>query len=379
MNEARLREHFSAKLAESSAAAERGDNQEAYQLSTMLVEAIGFYRRNWNIDLSDLFPRVVAAQPAYQLVLAITAQYLLENGMNDAAVCIAGAAASLNMPGNYFALLQIRMLRKANRLDQARALCREILSMRPDDLNVLSELAECDIEERFSPQDYYQLLDTAHRLCRPKNYLEIGVAQGRSLALARRETRAIGIDPDTAEPGRYFFLSPENQPHLFRKRSDDFFLSGDLAALPGDSTIDMAFLDGLHIFEQVLRDFINTERCAAASSLIFIHDCLPINTVVASRERCTSYWVGDVWKIIPCLKAVRPDLEIITFPASPSGLALIRRLDPSSQILERQFEQIVQHFMEYSLPEEWQEKLGMFNVTDKSLEQVLEESRATRG
>jgi hypothetical protein len=136
-------------------------------------------------------------------------------------------------------------------------------------------------------------------------------------------------------------------------------------------TIEMAFLDGLHLFEQTLRDFINVERFSDPETMIFIHDGLPVNRLVAERDRKTAFWVGDVWKIIPCLKEVRPDLEIITFPVQPSGLTLIRGLDPKSRILERQFDVITNHFRELELPESWEERNRLLNITSQSPEQVL--------
>jgi Methyltransferase domain len=41
----------------------------------------------------------------------------------------------------------------------------------------------------------------------------------------------------------------------------------------------MAFIDGLHHFEQVLRDFINVEKRATSEGLIVIHDCIPFDEV----------------------------------------------------------------------------------------------------
>jgi hypothetical protein len=40
-------------------------------------------------------------------------------------------------------------------------------------------------------------------------------------------------------------------------------------------TIDRAFIDGMHCFEFVLRDFINTERYMSWTSVIVFNDVLP--------------------------------------------------------------------------------------------------------
>jgi hypothetical protein len=163
------------------------------------------------------------------------------------------------------------------------------------------------------------------------------------------------------------FVSPENSPKLFKMTSDQFFEGTDPRAVMGAPCFDMAFIDGLHLFEQVLQDLINLEKYATPDSILFIHDCLPVNAAIAERVRQSVFWIGDVWKIIPCLKEMRPDLEIVTFPAQPSGLAMIRNLDPSSTVLERHFDAVVEHFQQMRLPHRTQalhEQLNVLMTTD---------------
>lgn len=371
MDQAFLKEYLLSKIRLSEEVSARDEFQQAYLISNNVVDAIAFYRTYWNTDLAELFVPLIAAQPAYQLVLAITALQLHDRGMKDAAAYVAGTAAALNIPGNFFQILHARMLREAGNLAGSRAICKDLLEIRPGDDGALSELSECDMEDLFLSDDYYRVLSMVHTTMKPATYLEIGVAQGRSMALVREGTVAIGVDPETAEEGRMFYYSPEIRPHLFRQTSDAFFEEHDVPSILGQPTVDVAFIDGLHQFEQVLRDFINIERLAGPSSVVLIHDCLPINDVVAARERQTSFWVGDVWKIIPCLKMVRPDLEIVTLPVKPSGLAVIKKLDPMSRVLERQFDSIVEHFGTLQLPETWAEKRALCCVTDETPEHVL--------
>ncbi len=65
-----------------------------------------------------------------------------------------------------------------------------------------------------------------------------------------------------------------------------FFARHDLGGLLG-KPISMAFLDGMHHFEYLLRDFINTEKHCSSNSVILLHDCLPTDRHVARRESRT--------------------------------------------------------------------------------------------
>jgi hypothetical protein len=45
------------------------------------------------------------------------------------------------------------------------------------------------------------------------------------------------------------------------------------------------------------------------------------------------------------LKTYRPDLSIHTIAASPSGLALVRKLDPASRVLAENFQRVCGELM----------------------------------
>jgi hypothetical protein len=83
----------------------------------------------------------------------------------------------------------------------------------------------------------------------------------------------------------------------------------------------------------VLDDFIAIERHAAPGAVVLLHDTLPLNALTAARERRTGFYTGDGWKIVPCLRSLRPDLHVITLPTAPTGLTVITRLDPGNRVL----------------------------------------------
>lgn len=188
--------------------------------------------------------------------------------------------------------------------------------------------------------DYYMYLRQLHACLRPRTYVEIGFRKGESFALAMPDTFCLGIDP---APQVQF--SEGAMAKGFTMTSDEFFATRDLRIELNNREPDLAFIDGMHLFEYVLRDFCNIERYAGRKSVIVLHDCLPIDDVTSRRDRTTNVWTGDVWKMIFCLKKYRPDLLISLMDASPSGLAVITNLDPSNTVLLDRRKELEQEYI----------------------------------
>ena len=114
--------------------------------------------------------------------------------------------------------------------------------------------------------------------------------------------------------------------------------------------IDLAFVDGLHLCEQALRDILNVEQHCRPEGVILVHDCLPISEATAARDHTTMVWSGDVWRSILALRRHRPDLTITTIAADPTGVAVITGLDPAARMSAGEFDEIVaeMHAMPYS-------------------------------
>jgi len=187
---------------------------------------------------------------------------------------------------------------------------------------------------------YLDLLSRIHKELAPGTYLEIGIGAGTSLALAGPHTRAIGIDPD---PELLKALPASVQ--VYRETSDEFFARRSLKEALGGRKLDLAFIDGMHLFEFALRDFINVERNATPDTVVFYHDCYPLDEVTAARNRVTKFWTGDVWKLTTCLRKYRPDLRVCTLAAQPTGLGMVLGLDPASTILRDQLDAILREFI----------------------------------
>ena len=177
-------------------------------------------------------------------------------------------------------------------------------------------------KQRAEGLRYFRVLKGLHQRLKPDWYLEIGTFTGSSLRLA--EGSFVAIDPK-------FQLQHEaplkgREMIFFQDTSDAFFKSATAKTLKGK--INLAFLDGLHHYEALLRDFINVEPLMAPGGMVILHDCLPYNIPMADRiQPPNTEWTGDVWKTLLILLSQRPDLQIDILDAAPTGLVVIQKVD----------------------------------------------------
>ena len=126
-----------------------------------------------------------------------------------------------------------------------------------------------------------------------KSYLEIGCAYKHNFNMVECEDK-IGVDP--AYDCDYKMIS------------DEFFKVNGLK-------FDLIFIDGLHHWEQVYRDFINATAILNSGGFILMHDCLPTCKEQQGREKHPivglTAWTGDVWKAIVKLREQGWDIKTI--------------------------------------------------------------------
>ena len=109
-----------------------------------------------------------------------------------------------------------------------------------------------------------------------KNYLEIGCDNDENFLKISIDNK-IGVDPKKG--GTLRMTSDE-----FFKNNKDFF--------------DIIFLDGLHTYEQTIKDIDNSLKFLKTKGVIIIHDCLPKKIWNQIVPRMYGHWNGDVWKAI---------------------------------------------------------------------------------
>jgi len=223
---------------------------------------------------------------------------------------------------------------------------------------------------------YYANIEMIQKFLRPRTYLEIGVETGKTLKYAADDTMAIGVDPEPAVNVPLGCLT-----RVYEIKSDDFFNLTDLAKEFAGHSVELAFIDGMHLFEFALRDFINIEKYCSEDSIVLVHDCCPLDDITAARERITEFWSGDIWKLIVCLKKYRPDLRINVVETAPTGLAIITGLNSQSHILTDNLEGIYEEFINMDYEYLNEDKAGKLNLVPNDwgvIEGILTKTEAVQ-
>lgn len=210
---------------------------------------------------------------------------------------------------------------------------------------------------------YYRFMKALHAEVLFDWYLEIGCRKGTSFAPVRGKT--VAVDP--------FFRAETNiigtKPalHVFQSTSDDFFASGFLKK--NGIRLGLSFLDGMHLFEFLLRDFIGTEAASDPKGVVMMHDCVPLDLAMTTRDLTglRGAWTGDVWKIVPILQKWRPDLKLTMLDLHPTGLLCVSNLSPRNTVLQDNYNEIVAEFMDLDIETFGVERFfNMFEYTESA-------------
>lgn len=174
-------------------------------------------------------------------------------------------------------------------------------------------------------------------------YLEIGVSRGQAFQRIAAAVK-IAVDPafKLSERARQLADAKGRATHYFETTSDAFF--EDQSALLEQHPIDVALIDGLHTYEQVVRDVENTVRYLKDDGVIFLHDCNPPFELAGRRADSweefigqqkgplvIGIWNGDVWKAIVQLRSTRDDLQVGVLKCD-QGVGFVRKGTPESTL-----------------------------------------------
>lgn len=149
-----------------------------------------------------------------------------------------------------------------------------------------------------------------------QSYLEVGVAAGGTfLGVKIRRKHAVDV--------RFKFDHKERETDtvkFFKMTSDEYFTD----CVDPAEKYDIIFLDGLHTFEQTLRDFCASLMHSHDNTIWLIDDVFPTDIFSAQRNATASRkyrrlhgregdaWHGDVFKVIFALHDFFPNISYKT-------------------------------------------------------------------
>lgn len=178
-----------------------------------------------------------------------------------------------------------------------------------------------------------------------ESYLEIGVQKGEILTNVNAK-RKYGVDPEfklnLGKPITTKTLFKDNLYNnmiLYQITSDRFF--DEFAPRDLTKGLDIAFVDGLHNYDQSLKDVKNCLKYLNEGGFIVMHDCNPLNYAMAYPVKQSinealelahkgelpgwnGSWNGDVWKALVHLRLEYDDLNIFTLDLD-WGLGIISK------------------------------------------------------
>lgn len=154
-----------------------------------------------------------------------------------------------------------------------------------------------------------EILNNIAEIIDAKSYLEIGCAQDECFNRIKVVDK-IGVDPICGG--------------THRMTSDDFFIHNN-------KTFDLIFIDGLHMYDQVMRDIKNSLASLNDAGIIAMHDTLPVHessqiVPLSAAQKHPDFkggWLGDVWKAVVDIRQSR-SIDVCTIPI-PCGLTLIKK------------------------------------------------------
>jgi len=165
-----------------------------------------------------------------------------------------------------------------------------------------------------------------------RSYLEIGLGDGDNFERVRCR-RKFGVDINP----------PYKDSNFFACTSDDYFIHNN-----PEHKFDIIFVDGLHEYEQVLRDVKNSLYCLRVAGTIIVHDINPPCYESTLWPRRTKQWCGDVYRAWYQIVVNNPG--ICTTYLDDYGTGII---EPVAQKLELK---PVHSLLNYNAYKEWLEK-----------------------
>ncbi|MER2264568.1 class I SAM-dependent methyltransferase [Methylobacterium oxalidis] len=162
---------------------------------------------------------------------------------------------------------------------------------------------------------HHERINRLARICGARRYLEVGVFHGHTFFNVDVDFK-VAVDPTFQfDPAAH----QNDRTRFHPVGSDDFFRSARY------EPFDLIYLDGLHTFEQTLRDFLNSLAFAHDRTIWLFDDTVPNDNFSAlpDQERCYRLrralgngdwaWMGDVFKVVYFIRSMMKFYHFRTF------------------------------------------------------------------
>ena len=190
-------------------------------------------------------------------------------------------------------------------------------------------------------------------------YLEIGVSHGITFQAARAAEK-VAVDLQYSFDYKAAAAAADSRYVRYHEvASDDYF-----ARIKAPTTkFDVVYIDGLHTFDQTLRDLLNAVACLEDGGVIIIDDILPTSYAASLRDfaQRDAYlaqmgeredaWMGDVYRLVFFVRDYLPAFEYATVaeshgvlvmwkswpaarPGTPKTVEAVARLDYVTAMIE---------------------------------------------
>lgn len=328
-------------------------------IDQLMKEALEDHRKGNFENAEKLYREILETDPTHIDANHNLGVILVANHNSSGALTYFQCALESNENVEQIWLSYIDALINIDELNDARQLIEAAreknLSHEKLDIFLERTLTPIELHEKgkfFRAQDgrYLNFLKALHKK-KYDGYFEIGTRTGASLVLS--QSPSVAIDP-------YFQLSEDpigNKDFclLFQETSDSFFQNSMSKLL--NLRCQLAFIDGMHLFECALRDFINLAKISAEKSLFLFHDPIPWTYRMATRNNeklgRNEAWTGDIWKLVHILSEVGMKDGIKLLSSAPSGLlAVLNPEEAAIKELEKNYDYICSKWLNVDLNRE---------------------------
>ena len=173
-------------------------------------------------------------------------------------------------------------------------------------------------------------LRSLSKINKARSYLEIGVNTGRTFLNFDFSGDMYAVDPDFKFKLDDF--KAQNRK-FYACTSDDFFEAHD-----SNKSFDLVFLDGLHTYDQTLRDLLNCLVCSHKQTLFLVDDTVPSDQFSEARDPLTANqqrkkilgsdcrdlsWHGDTYKLLYYINIFCTKLKYATIMGSGNPQTVI--------------------------------------------------------